>query len=253
MADKFHSTHLTAMRDTSNRAAQVLRNFLTERERLVQASTRHVFSSPESIQQARDETLGKVAALKRGSIDQLRELDTNFDAAHKSFLLEVAATFDGPKAADSNEMLAREIRAQQAWNRTKGILDAMDGQKIHSRIQKMAEDASAAGDHVTLSALRAELPSYFEARRLGVEVGQHIAGEIETVMAKSNPKIAAAMEARAEVESSMHRAKMAINHSVFALERNQEQAFIPAWERSGGVDQVETIQIPGISFSQGRA
>lgn len=60
---------------------------------------------------------------------------------------------------DVTEQLLTETRQGRAWDRTRPLLD--QGRPIGDLIRA----ATDAGDHVTLSALRAELPAYAEARR----------------------------------------------------------------------------------------
>jgi len=251
MADKFQSANLTALRNTPAQVKGVIQDFLTGREKIIQTTSLHAFADIETRRTKKQEAKQKVDDLKASSIEKLRQMEKSFDASHAGFMREISGAFR-PPAADSNESLAREIAGQRIWNRTKSILDALDTDRLHGRVEEMVKEAVEAGDQFTLNTLRVELSSYFESRRQSKNLAVLLTQQIEAGLAANDPRVAAAIQARGEVEDGggAYRAKMAINHAVFALEKDQTLAFVPAWSQSNGKDQVETIQIPEINFNE---
>lgn len=252
MAEKFKSAHLDTMRRAPQDAAGVIGDFLKAREGIVAKSALPAFVSEDSRKAKRSEALQQVTEAKGAHIERLTQMGKTFDASHQAFVKEVAAAFDGPAPKDSNESLAREIQSQRVWARTQNLLNAVDSDKLGTRVEQLVKQATADGDLATLRLLRQELPSYFESRSQSADLGQHYAGRVEEALAAADPNVAAAVQARAEVEDNggAYRGRMAIEHATFALERDQRTAFVPQWAKGAdGKDVVTTIQIPPIEFN----
>lgn len=237
MTTPFKSSFLDALRAMPAKMKSLFVQYGTDRLTIGSKPRLSQHANNDEIQQAQNAIRSELASLKKKALADVEDLRALVAKEADGVRGVIAVALQRAEPKDTQEALLRELREQRAWARNKSLLDQASVAETTARVSEMVETALLANDDDTLSALRAELPSYLTARQ-GAELVPGIDDMMTQKLAQHRPHLKPALEARKEVEQGIYNLTLNLNYLTHNIEKDEPYVIFSGWEKN----TAETIE-----------
>ncbi len=217
-----------------------LRDYPVQVGEIVEAFRRAVIQvelNPNLSLAGKTQEVNQIAERFMTQIDRLEQAAQ----ADKETLEKLIAQALSKAQDDPTAELAKQIKYQRIWGRTKALLDTyQDAQTLHRGLSDIVQQAAESHDLDTLNVLLEEVPAYLATRRMP-SLWHPVSPTVQSALiAHASPAERRALQAQQELEIGWPRLAAAFSEAKRAVQRRATIGVLPGWSP----DERVTLDLP---------